>query len=706
MGSSPRHAVQPLRLRLALRRPPLLPRPVPLPPRPNLRPVVAFFAVEEEQVKAASPSPRSKSWWRLEGWQPPDPADLPFFVWAVSIDVDCHTKISLNSAQNPHVKDKQKDMPKMIGTIRAALKSITDGEINISAYDTAWVALVRNTDGDDPQFPLCIDWIIRNQLADGSWGDKEYFLVQDRIINTLACIIALKSWNIHHDKYKKGMLFIHENLRRLTEEDEDWMLIGFEITFPALLEIAKNLGLNLPFDEPALQMIYAKREQKLSRIPKDLLHVAPTTLLLSIEGMQNLDWKRLLKLQCSDGSFMSSPAPTAYALMQTGDKKCFQFLDKIIHKFNGGGTGLEKACQLQGIALSMTSMTQPWVSVSSGCMVAFPGEDELQRASSYSHTFLEERRASGKLNDKWVIAKDLPGEVGYVLNFPWKVSLPRIETRMYLEQYGGSDDVWIGKVLYRMSLVSNDQFLGLAKADFSNFQRCCRLEWQSLKKWFDKNNIEVFGLTLERALRAYFLAAVNIFEPNRAAERLAWARTLVVAEAVSWHLQYNCCNDIKKERLIRKLENHDHNKLTRGHDDRMEKDLQCALREIINQAIDDNASFDLHEVWKQWLRSLTSKDSRESCEEYRHLERLTSSICSKLASRVFAQSAVNMDNIENEVDLEMQELIQCVLQSCNSINKVTRLTFFHVVKSFYYVAHSSPETIDSHISKVIFEDVI
>ncbi|GJN21391.1 hypothetical protein PR202_gb08861 [Eleusine coracana subsp. coracana] len=379
----------------------------------------------------------------------------------------------------------------MIGTIRAALKSITDGEINISAYDTAWVALVRNTDGDDPQFPLCIDWIIRNQLADGSWGDKEYFLVQDRIINTLACIIALKSWNIHHDKYKKGMLFIHENLRRLTEEDEDWMLIGFEITFPALLEIAKNLGLNLPFDEPALQMIYAKREQKLSR--HWTREGLPATRDCPLNDIDDTAMGfRLLRLH----GYRVSPGVFKHFEKNDGEFVCYhgQSNRSVTATYN-----LYRAAQ-----------------------VAFPGEDELQRASSYSHTFLEERRASGKLNDKWVIAKDLPGEVGYVLNFPWKVSLPRIETRMYLEQYGGSDDVWIGKVLYRMSLVSNDQFLGLAKADFSNFQRCCRLEWQSLKK---------------------------------------------------------------------------------GHDDRMEKDLQCALREIINQAIDDNASFDLHEVvrYKKYL---------------------------------------------------------------------------------------------------------
>jgi hypothetical protein len=53
--------------------------------------------------------------------------------------------------------------------------------------------------------------------------------------------------------------------------------------------------------------------------------------------MQDLDWKRILKLQCLDGSIMACPASTAYALMQTGDKKCLQYLDRIIKRFNGGG---------------------------------------------------------------------------------------------------------------------------------------------------------------------------------------------------------------------------------------------------------------------------------------------------------------------------------------------------------------------------------
>ena len=39
--------------------------------------------------------------------------------------------------------------------------------------------------------------------------------------------------------------------------------------------------------------------------------------------------------------------------------------------------------------------------------------------------------------------------MGYALDVPWYASLPRIETRFYIEQYGGENDIWIGKTLYR-----------------------------------------------------------------------------------------------------------------------------------------------------------------------------------------------------------------------------------------------------------------
>uniref|UniRef100_I1QMV1 Terpene synthase N-terminal domain-containing protein n=1 Tax=Oryza glaberrima TaxID=4538 RepID=I1QMV1_ORYGL len=239
---------------------------------------------------------------------------------------------------NQNILDEPRDMEEMVNTIRVMLRSMGDGEISASAYDTAWVALVKNHNGSDsPQFPSTIDWISHNQLLDGSWGDDLYFLIHDRLLNTLACVIALMEWKVHGDKCEKGLSFIRENIYRLAQEEEAWMPVGFEITFPSLLEMAKDLALDIPYDDPALQKIYAQRELKLKKIPREILHSVPTSLLHSIEGLRGLDWKRLLKLQLSDGSFLNSPAATTYALMQTGDKKCLEFLDGIVSKFHGGG---------------------------------------------------------------------------------------------------------------------------------------------------------------------------------------------------------------------------------------------------------------------------------------------------------------------------------------------------------------------------------
>lgn len=93
----------------------------------------------------------------------------------------------------------------MINEVKVMLSLMGDGEISISAYDTAWVALVQDINGSGaPQFPSSLRWVVENQLSDGSWGDQCIFSAHDRLISTLACVITLKSWSICSDQFEQG----------------------------------------------------------------------------------------------------------------------------------------------------------------------------------------------------------------------------------------------------------------------------------------------------------------------------------------------------------------------------------------------------------------------------------------------------------------------------------------------------------------------
>lgn len=227
-------------------------------------------------------------------------------------------------------------MEQWIFEIKRMFQSMSLGEISVSPYDTAWVAMVPALNGSkSPQFPKSLNWIIENQLLDGSWGDKELFLAYDRLFSTIACLVALKTWNIGHCNIQKGVEFIHRNLNQINEEEDDYMPTAFEVVFPTMLDDAKKLEIDLPYDSPTIVKIQKERKRKLNKISMDLVHTYPTTLLHSLEGLHRLvDWKSLLKLQTKDGSFLFSPASTACALKYTGNHRCLKYLNSVLEKFN------------------------------------------------------------------------------------------------------------------------------------------------------------------------------------------------------------------------------------------------------------------------------------------------------------------------------------------------------------------------------------
>ena len=92
-------------------------------------------------------------------------------------------------------------------TMERIRKLFHEVDCSVSSYDTAWVAMVPDPHSSKaPLFPKCINWIIGNQLHDGSWTlpHRHPLLLKDVSSSTLACVLAPKTWGIGEEQMHKG----------------------------------------------------------------------------------------------------------------------------------------------------------------------------------------------------------------------------------------------------------------------------------------------------------------------------------------------------------------------------------------------------------------------------------------------------------------------------------------------------------------------
>lgn len=78
-----------------------------------------------------------------------------------------------------------------------------------SAYDTAWLAMIPADDSHKPFKPMfedCLNWVLNNQNELGFWGecDGHGNPTIECLSATLACIIALRRWNVGTIMINKG----------------------------------------------------------------------------------------------------------------------------------------------------------------------------------------------------------------------------------------------------------------------------------------------------------------------------------------------------------------------------------------------------------------------------------------------------------------------------------------------------------------------
>ncbi|XP_057823165.1 bifunctional levopimaradiene synthase, chloroplastic isoform X2 [Cryptomeria japonica] len=260
------------------------------------------------------------------------PKAYPSTMWGG--DFICSVVAKNAEATDKTIGNDDKRIEVLVREIKEKFNSMEDGEISPSAYDTAWLARLPAIDGShEPLFPQTLNWIIDNQLRDGSWGQQDGFLVSDRILNTLACVISLTIWNAGKIHVQRGLDFIRRQAKGMMEETPaNGTSKVFEMVFHALLNESKSLGLDV--DQDDFKQISERREANIKTISVERLHLVPTRVLYYLEGVQDIvDWKVILNLQSKDGCFLGSPSSTACVFLHTGDKKCLEFLTTLLSKF-------------------------------------------------------------------------------------------------------------------------------------------------------------------------------------------------------------------------------------------------------------------------------------------------------------------------------------------------------------------------------------
>lgn len=223
----------------------------------------------------------------------------------------------------------------LLGEIHTLLGGLGESRVEPVAYDTAWVARLGQIDSE--LSTQALEWLRAHQLPDGSWGALTPLYHHDRVISTLAALIALAKNDAPEDRprIRAALPALQHSLANL-HMDIAGRTVAFEMLLPSLVTEAKTLRLSVNDPDNVVRSMSRLRDAKLAHAPNGMIN-RHTTLGYSAEmvGPHGLHLLDLDNLQQEDGSVSVSPAATAFfAAYVRPDPAALQYLHHIIQ---GGG---------------------------------------------------------------------------------------------------------------------------------------------------------------------------------------------------------------------------------------------------------------------------------------------------------------------------------------------------------------------------------
>jgi len=211
--------------------------------------------------------------------------------------------------------------------------------IQLTDYDTCWVARLTNPDGT-LAYPDLLRHLLSRQRPDGSWGSQISY-VHDRLLTTLAIVLLLTRFgHRQQDRTQRlaGERYIWQHANKLSHDVH--RTVGFEMILPTLLAEGRQLGVDLPYAQ--LRHYEDERAKKLSVLPTERIFEAQTSALFSLEAFAgDVDAKSATKLLLEGGSMATSPSATAFLLSQVPDWRSHYprssvYLEELLARYDVG----------------------------------------------------------------------------------------------------------------------------------------------------------------------------------------------------------------------------------------------------------------------------------------------------------------------------------------------------------------------------------
>ncbi|RLM80404.1 hypothetical protein C2845_PM12G17740 [Panicum miliaceum] len=154
-------------------------------------------------------------------------------------------------------------------------------------------------------------------------------LGKDAVSSTLACVLALKTWNVGDDHVRKGLRFIDNNSSCVMGDKCDTP-VGFNIIFPGMIKSVIGLGLELPLRQSDVDEILRLQVKSHSTDQGRKAYMAYVA-----EGLGDIiqDWDEILRYQSKNGSLFNSPSATSALAIHSHDTNALKYLDLLGNKF-------------------------------------------------------------------------------------------------------------------------------------------------------------------------------------------------------------------------------------------------------------------------------------------------------------------------------------------------------------------------------------